>query len=52
MFKGAFEARKGKGLWGEPAVGTQQKQRGILGRLWAALLGWLAFLVGFKVERL
>ena len=52
MFKGAFEARKEKGLWGEPAAGVQQQHRGILARLWANLLSWLGSLLGFKVERL
>ena len=52
VFKGAFEARKEKGLWGEPAAGVQQQHRGILARLWANLLSWLGSLLGFKVERL
>lgn len=51
MFKGAFDARKEKGLWGEPAVELQQEHRGILARLWATLLHWLSSLLGFKLER-
>ena len=54
VFKGAFEARKEKGLWGGPADGgTALRHKGAFAQLWAALAGlftWFCSLFGIKTH--
>lgn len=48
VFKGAFDARKEKGLWGDSATaGVQQLQsKGLLAWLWGLVAGCMALLFG------
>ena len=48
VFKGAFEARKEKGLWGDPAAGEVQplQSKGVLAWFWGLVVACMALLFG------
>jgi hypothetical protein len=46
VFKGAFDACKEKGLWGEAGGAAELQGKGALAWLWGLLSGLLALLFG------